>query len=133
MEVKQIIVPVAAMGKPTMTRRDQRLPKRPCVERFHAWADLIRSVAGEYPESGKVELLTIISYVEPPKSYSKKKRHEAIGTIKRTKPDTSNILKGVEDVLWEDDEKIGKTHVEKYWAEESRTIITIDYLNGAEP
>lgn len=66
---------------------------------------------------------------EPPKSLSKKKRAEMIGTPKLTRPDNDNLVKLVLDALngiaYTDDNQIWKIKCEKHYGEEDMTVIGI--------
>ena len=73
----------------------------------------------------------IIAYFSIPKSFSKKKRLEAIeGKIKPTKkPDTDNIAKTILDSLngiaFEDDKQVVALLVNKLYGEEAKVIVTL--------
>ena len=73
----------------------------------------------------------IIAYFSIPKSFSKKKRLEAIeGKIKPTKkPDTDNIAKTILDSLngiaFEDDKQIVALLVNKLYGEEAKVVVTL--------
>ena len=51
-----------------------------------------------------------------------------------TKPDTDNILKIVKDalngVLWKDDAQVVSDKVEKFYSQELRLVISVEYLNN---
>lgn len=76
--------------------------------------------------------VTIKAYYQIPKSYSKKKRLMAINGELRpiTKPDCDNIAKIICDALnsvaYDDDKQIVELVVQKYYAEEPRTEVTIE-------
>ena len=73
----------------------------------------------------------IIAYFSIPKSFSKKKRLEAIeGKIKPTKkPDTDNIAKTILDSLngiaFEDDKQVVALLVKKLYGEEAKVVVTL--------
>ena len=67
-EKKYHITPIA---KPRMTRRD-KWAKRPCVERYFAYRDLVRLHKVFFPEFWA----HVIFFLPMPKSWSKKKRLE---------------------------------------------------------
>ena len=73
----------------------------------------------------------IIAYFSIPKSFSKKKRLEAIeGKIKPTKkPDTDNIAKTILDSLngiaFEDDKQVVALLVNKLYGEEAKVVVTL--------
>lgn len=75
--------------------------------------------------------VSILFKFEVPKSYSKKKRSEAIqGKIKPTKADIDNYIKAVLDglnkVAYSDDRYISEISAKKVFAEESEIIVTIE-------
>lgn len=125
MTAKHIIVPGTPMGKPRMTRRD-KWAKRPCVMRYREWADVVRKHAGEVPPANEVASLIVNAYFTPPKSWSASKRIASIMGMHRQKPDASNILKGLEDILWPDDDSaLADVHVRKWWGDSDRVEILI--------
>ena len=70
-----------------------------------------------------------------PKSYSKKKRSEALeGILRPTSKDTDNLVKGVTDALngvaWKDDRTICMLHAEKKFSEVNRITIIIENMEG---
>jgi Holliday junction resolvase RusA-like endonuclease len=74
--------------------------------------------------------LTIRATFKPPKSYSNKKRLLALeGKYRAKKPDSSNIIKGVEDALngiaYKDDNQVVILHIEKWYGEEDSVEIEI--------
>lgn len=124
--VLTIVMPGAPIGKPRMTRRD-KWTQRPAVLRYREWADRLREVAGAVPSASEVVDLSWTAYFEPPKSWSKKRREEAIGTKHRVKPDSSNILKGIEDILWpKGDSALADGSYAKRWDWEPRLEIRIE-------
>jgi Holliday junction resolvase RusA-like endonuclease len=79
--------------------------------------------------------LTIRATFEPPTSWSKKKRLLALeGKYRAKKPDSSNIIKGVEDALngvaYKDDNQVVILHIEKWYGEEDSVEIEIVELNN---
>ena len=73
--------------------------------------------------------LDITFYKEPPKSISKKKRLQLIGTPDLRKPDLDNYLKFILDcsngIVFEDDRQVYKIISEKIYAEESKIEMEI--------
>ena len=73
----------------------------------------------------------ITAYFSIPKSFSKKKRSEAIeGKIKPTKkPDTDNIAKTILDSLneiaFDDDKQVVALLVKKIYGEEAKVVVTL--------
>ena len=95
-----------------------------------------REDAPEVPVTGAVQLSLKI-YRAIPKSMSKCKREAAIAGRLRptTKPDVSNILKGVEDALkglWyaDDSQMVGYGVLGKWYAERPRIEIAMQVLEA---
>lgn len=135
-DIKQLsfVVPGPPIGKPRMTQQDKwkvGSKARPCVAKYRNWADLCRlsfREVGGMPESAIVMDLSWVAMFVPPRTWSKKKKLAAIGTIHRSKPDRDNIDKAVLDSLFKDDSGIGGGTIEKYWDATARLEITISYL-----
>lgn len=76
--------------------------------------------------------VSIWAYFEPPKSYSKKKKEELIGTPHLKKSDADNIGKAILDALngiaWKDDSQICDIDIHKYYEREDKIIVNIDYM-----
>lgn len=68
----------------------------------------------------------------PPKSWSKKKKTQAIGQLKVTKPDIDNLMKTVLDAcnnyLWKDDNQIASINSSKRYGTEPKIIIRIEEI-----
>ena len=116
-------------GKPRMTQRD-KWAKRPCVVRYREWCDKARRVLeGPLPPSKMVESLEITAFFDVPKSWTKKRKVQAIGTPHRAKPDLDNIFKAVSDVFWPDDDSgIAVATTKKIWSERGRLVVTIHLM-----
>jgi Holliday junction resolvase RusA-like endonuclease len=91
---------------------------------------------GEKPFfEGPVRLLLELQ-LEVPKSWSKKKQAQALaGAIMPTKkPDTSNVLKSIEDAMnmlvYKDDSQICQTLVRKVYHREVGAWITVERIDG---
>lgn len=83
--------------------------------------------------------LSVLIYRKIPKSFSKKKRELIKAGLLRptTKPDISNILKGVEDALngvWyaDDSQIIAYGKVEKYYSDEPRVEIMMETMGVSD-
>ena len=109
--------------KPRQTISD-KWRKRPCVVRYRAFADELRLLAAQQKftlENG----LAYEFHLPIPKSWSKKKQLEKLGTLHDQKPDIDNLLKSVMDCLLEQDCVIGHIgQVKKIWALTPKIIIT---------
>jgi Holliday junction resolvase RusA-like endonuclease len=112
------------VGKPRMTRRD-KWKKRPCVMRYRAWADAARAAAGRLPHPETIASFNWTAYFSPPKSWSQKKRADAIGTPHRGTPDRDNVDKAILDALFPNDSAIADGVISKRWGEPARVEIEI--------
>lgn len=80
--------------------------------------------------TGELEVI-INAYFSIPKSWSKKKKEQALQGILRpqTKPDTDNISKIILDslntVAFDDDKQVTDLHIHKYYSDEPRVVVTI--------
>lgn len=111
-----IILKGEPIGKPRMTQQD-KWKQRPCVVRYRAWADALRLSAGI---SEKITLvypvvLTVKAFIGMPRSWSHGMKSARAGTPHTSKPDGDNILKGVGDALFINDQYIFDSRIEKRW------------------
>ena len=78
--------------------------------------------------------MSIKAYFKPNKSISKKQYDLLIGKEHLKKPDSDNIAKIICDslngVAYKDDSQVAYLEVEKYYAEEERTEVIIEYGNN---
>jgi len=109
-----------------MTQRD-KWARRPAVVRYRDWCDRAREIAGGVPAADRITDVSWVAYFRPPKSWSKKKRGAAIGTLHRQRPDRDNIDKSILDCFWKEDSGISRGTIEKYWGEEDKIVITITF------
>ena len=82
-------------------------------------------------------MLSLRIYRAIPKSMSKKKREAALAGVLRptTKPDVSNVLKGVEDALkglWyvDDSQIVGYGELGKWYDKQPRIEVTMQVLEA---
>lgn len=108
----EIIVPLVAIGKPRMTRRD-KWKQRPSVMAYRKWCDALRYYCGGIPKDPFY--LEWVAYFPIPKSYSKKKSIALMNQYHRVKPDRDNIDKAVMDALFKKDQIIAVGAQEKRW------------------
>ena len=97
----------------------------------HKYEKLVRESYGDNPcFKDQFISIKILFKFEVPKSYSKKKRDEALaGNLRPTKGDIDNYIKSVLDglnkVAFLDDRYICNITAEKMFAEENETIVEI--------
>lgn len=96
----------------------------------------VKMVAAEHAPAALIETeihLFVDIYRPIPKSFSKKKRAEAIlGLLRPTKkPDLDNLVKGIKDglskVIWQDDAQIVEMTVRKFYSENPRAVVKLDW------
>ena len=84
----------------------------------------------EYTGTVKV---SIWAFFEPSKSLSKKKKIELLETPYLKKPDSDNIGKAILDslngVAWKDDSQVSDIDIHKYYSEEDKIIVGIEYVD----
>ena len=100
------IIPTKPIGKPRMTRRD-RWFSRPTVERY--WE--------------MKAILKLWYLIQPPKSWSKKRKEAAHEKPHLSKPDLDNLVKGTLDALYEEDSVVYEIQAIKIWWHHSIIII----------
>lgn len=80
--------------------------------------------------------LYITFYIEIPKSWSDKKKQAAAGTYVSIRPDTSNLIKFIEDacngVIWRDDSLVVEIVAQKVYDFTPRTVLNIEELDNEE-
>jgi hypothetical protein len=112
------VLTIRAQGKPTMVSSD-RYRKRPAVLRYRAYADHLRLLGAVLPES-----YLVIAYFAMPASWSNAERRRRDLTPHQVKPDGTNILKGIEDVLCpHGDQQLFDGRFRKVWAHADRIVI----------
>ena len=95
----------------------------------------IKAMRGKPAFDGAVQINFGI-FIEPPKSWSKKKRADAlVGVIyPTTKPDWDNIVKGVQDawngIVFVDDKQIINSAMTKRYAENARVEVRVYEILG---
>lgn len=113
------------IGKPRMTRSDKwktnplhpdpKKRKRPAVQKYHEWQNLVRFQANDIGYSLE-DTLELIAFLPMPDSWSKKKKKEFNGKVCGSKPDWDNVGKAWCDTFSKNDEVIWKGSVEQRWA-----------------
>lgn len=120
--VLQFAIDHEPVPAPRMTQKD-RWAKRPCVERYFDYRNLVKELVGEL-DSVPDELHCKFFFTMP-ESWSKKRRAAAIGTPHRQRPDFDNLVKAVSDALFEEDGGVWKSSQEKRWAVKGRVELTL--------
>ena len=121
--MKQYIINnVDPMGAVRQTRRD-RWKKRPVVQRYHTYRDIIRLERIVIPQD--VHLVNLRFEIAMPKSWSKKKRQAMLYQDHRQKPDTDNLTKAFLDAVCSEDKHVSRILEEKVWAAKGRIICRI--------
>lgn len=86
---------------------------------------------GEFIPVGILRV-NITAIFEPPKSTSKKKYAELIGTPYNKKPDIDNIAKSILDglngVAYSDDNQVAELNVKKIYGDKSKAIVEIEVI-----
>jgi len=109
------IVPIA---KPRMVRSD-RWRKRPATAKYWHFVDLCKLHRVELPCFG-----AHVTFVLPmPKSWSQKKRVQMDGKPHMQRPDLSNMLKALEDAIYQEDSVIYTIHISKRWGISGKILI----------
>ena len=136
-EYKAVVLgePVA-QGRPRFSRQGGFV-KAAKSRDYKQYVRLVASEdAPEAPVTGAV-LLSLRIYRVIPKSMSKKKREAALAGVLRptTKPDVSNVLKGVEDALkglWyvDDSQIVGYGELGKWYDKQPRIEVTMQVLEA---
>ena len=89
-----------------------------------------RAMAGKTPIDGAV-CVSIALHIEPPKSWSKKKRADALAglILPTSKPDIDNCIKSIfdacNDTVWIDDKQIVDVSVAKRYSAHPCVIVSV--------
>ena len=112
---------IVPMGKPRMVRSD-KYKKRPRVERYWAYKASLQTIATNlHYQMGNV---LIVEFLMPmPKKWGQEERMKMLFTPHMQKPDSDNIVKGLQDAMMKNDESIYELHVRKIWSLEPKIII----------
>ena len=125
------VVPGEPVPKPRQTQADRWKQRAPVV-RYRQFADLLRLYAGrhQWREVEGMRYSLAVRFVLPfPKAASARRRDTDAGSPHLVKPDTSNLLKAVEDALFLHDQAIWSVTAQKYYDDGRgpRTEITIEW------
>lgn len=128
-----------AKGRPRFVKRGKFVqtytPKKTLDYETIIKKEFIKQCEGEYNSeyTGAIDV-RITFFFAPPKSISKKKKEQLIGTPHLKKPDTDNLAKAILDALngtaWKDDSQIFLLTIEKQYNENNQVFIKINYKEG---
>lgn len=109
---------ITPLGKPTMTQHD-KYARKPCVLRYWAFCEECQL------KGVTVQVHDDITFVLPmPASWSAKKKAAHDGKPHLQKPDTSNMLKAIEDAVHQNDSHLWHySGLTKVWGYEGAIII----------
>ena len=132
MKIKFIIPgPAQAKQRPRVNRNTGRIYTPGAT---HKYEKIVKESYGDNPcfEDQFISIKIVFKF-EVPKSYSKKKRAEALaGDLRPTKADIDNYIKSVLDglnkVAFLDDRYICSIEASKIFAEEAETIVEINSM-----
>ena len=123
--------PAKAKERPRINRNTGRIYTPGAT---HKYEKLVKESYGDNPcfEDQFISIKIVFKF-EVPKSYSKKKRAEALeGNLRPTKADIDNYIKSVLDglnkVAFLDDRYICSIEASKIFAEEAETIVEINSM-----
>ena len=98
---------------------------------FERTVGMIGSEHFDTPIQGPVRL-EVLAIFKPAKSWSKKRRAEAMGQWHTQKPDKDNIEKAILDglnrIAYADDSQVASGGCDKIWGEIEKTIVTVSSL-----
>lgn len=110
-------VDIQPVPKPRMTQAD-RWAKRDCVLRYRAYCDILRLRGLKLPHAYRLEFV-----LPMPESWSEATKATMDGQPHLVRPDTSNLVKAVEDALVPRDERLHDIRGTKMWGRVGRLRI----------
>lgn len=113
-DIKTGTIDINPIGKPRMVYSD-KWKKRPTVQKYWEYCDVIRENVGEIDYKPKSVFL--IAIIAMPERWSIKKKKEMIFTGHQSRPDVDNIAKGFMDAVFKEDSTIHSIAVCKLWGE----------------
>lgn len=111
---------VTPVPKPRMTRAD-RWQKRDCVLRYRAYCDTLRLMGAKLPHAYRLQFV-----LPMPAGWDEATKSEMDGQPHLVRPDTSNLVKAVEDALVPKDERLHRIAASKVWGREGKVRILRD-------
>ena len=125
-------------GRPRFNRRTGRTYTPDKTARYENLVSLeyqAQCKGFRFPDDAMLDMRIIAFYGIPNSKSKKAKALMADGSIRPTKkPDSSNVLKAVEDALnnvaYHDDAQIVDTQVRKFFSEEPRVVVILQQIGG---
>ena len=102
---------ITPVPKPRMTQCD-KFTKRNCTSKYWAFKAECRLRKVTVKNGQHVTF-----FIPMPKSWTKKKKAEKVGTLHDQKPDVDNLCKALLDAVYDDDSIIGDIRITKLWSE----------------
>ncbi|QPA56290.1 RusA family crossover junction endodeoxyribonuclease [Lysinibacillus sphaericus] len=138
MNVLKIEIPgvIQPQERPRFSRRGKNVVTHD-APKSKDFKDFVKLVAWQNKPSelitGPIKLQADI-YIMPPKKYhtGPKRALIASGELRpTTKPDADNLIKGIKDgmskIIWHDDAQIVELNVRKFYSEQPRAEVTIEW------
>lgn len=131
----QLIIPVKPMGAVRMTSRGKWVSES--AKRYLSYKEQIQWEVKKQLRTNEIITgpidVKMIFFMPIPKSWSKKKKDQAVGEFHTKKPDADNLVKGVFDSLnklvWKDDNQVCKILAKKIYATEPRIHLDIKEIS----
>lgn len=132
----KLVYDVVPMGAVRMTGRGKFVKSN--AQRYLAYKEEIcwqtrQQMKNKEPITGPIEV-NVLFLMPIPKSWSKKKKVEAIEQYHTKRPDTDNLIKGLFDslnnIVWKDDNQVCKIFARKIYSENPGIEIEINELEG---
>lgn len=120
---KVIEMPAFGKARPRVTMNGTFMPRE-----YEAKKKRVRLEFGPVPD-GLVHL-SVTAVRAMPKSWSKAKRAEMVGTFAQPAPDTDNILGGIMDALFGQDDRVVSVFCQKFWGEQHELWILVKPATG---
>jgi len=121
---RTVNMPPFGKERPRVTRNSTHMPEAYTKKKMWLKAEF------GYFDSPDLVRLTVVAVRPLPKSWSKKKRKAMRGRYAKPRPDLDNILGGVMDALFpDDDDLVVETAVRKIWGDEPAIHIRIEGID----
>ena len=133
--MRTLEIQIRPMPKPRMTNRDRfGWRQSPAATRYFVWKDQLTIMLKESGHWEKIQEICYLScdFVIPmPKSWTRGKRAQMDGKRHSRTPDLSNLVKALEDAVFDNDAHISHyCNVRKLWGKEGKIILR--FLDGSD-